>query len=54
MVFLLVGLSGGTAGQLDPSSVEVSTIRCIEYKHAFACFVPCSGTFFPEFQFYGM
>jgi hypothetical protein len=37
---------------VEASSVEVSTDCCIQYKHAFACFVPTFGTFLQKLQFY--
>jgi hypothetical protein len=39
---------------VEASSVEVSTNCCIYYKHAYASFVPRSGTFLHKFQFYWM
>jgi len=53
MVFSLGGCQV-KLGKVDASFVEVTTNCCIQYKHAFACFVPASGTFFENLQFYWM
>jgi hypothetical protein len=39
---------------VEASSVETSTNCCIQYKHAFASFVPLFGTFLQKLQFYWM
>jgi hypothetical protein len=37
---------------IEASSVEGSTNCCIQYKHAFASFLPGCGTFLQKLQFY--
>jgi hypothetical protein len=53
MVLLLRVLPVGRVG-IEASSVEASTNCCVQYKHAFACFLPRSGTFLQKLEFYWM
>jgi hypothetical protein len=46
MVVLLVSVIGR---MIVEAFVEASTNCCIQYKHAFACFVPPAGNFFEKF-----
>jgi hypothetical protein len=52
MVVLLgsVGLAKSSSGRQLKLLVELSTNCCIQYKHAFASFIPTSGNVSPNFS----
>jgi hypothetical protein len=43
MVVLLVSVGASDGHAVEASLVEVSTNCCIQYKHAFASFIPPGG-----------